>query len=88
MPKNIVRRNLLPNIKNFNILNMFKFSMWVKDIFPKEAFEDLRTKNPGKTSLDALLAIFPKLPEDILNTRMEKGSENLNHQNKKQRVQH
>ena len=88
MAKMLVRRNLLPNIKNFNVLNMLRFSMWGPDIFPKEAFEDLRTKNPGKTSLDALLGISPKLPEDILNIRTETGNRNLNHQNKKQKVQH
>ena len=55
MAKLLVRRNLLPSIKNFDVLNMLRFSLWGPDIFPKEAFEDLRTRNPGKPSLDELL---------------------------------
>ena len=53
----------------------------------KRTFDDLRTRNPGKTNLDNLLGISPKLPEDITDTKDERGN-NLNHQNKKQKVQH
>ena len=88
MSKMMVRRNLLPNIRNFNVLNMLRFSMWGPGIFPKEAFEDLRAKNPGKTNLDALLGITPKLPEDIRNANMEAGSKGPDPQNKKQKVTH
>ena len=86
--KMMVRRNLLPNIKNFNVLNMIRFSMWGPEIFPKEVFEDLRAKNPGKTNLDALLGISLKLTEDIRNANMETGSKNPEPQNKKQKVTH
>ena len=87
MAKMLVKRNLLPNIRNFNVLNMLRFTLWGPDIFPKEAFEDLRSKNPGKTNLDALLGISPKIPEDITNTKDETDNI-LHHQNKKQKVQH
>ena len=87
MAKMLVKRNLLPNIRNFNVLNMLRFTLWGPDIFPKKAFEGLRTKNLGKTNLVALLGISPKLPEDIANTKDETDN-SLNHQNKKQKVQH
>ena len=60
-----VRRSLLPNLQNFDVLSMLKFSLWNQDIFPKDAFDELRKKYPGKASLDAILDISPKLPEDI-----------------------
>ena len=41
MAKMQVRRNLLPNLQNFDVLNMLRFSLWGPDIFPKEAFEEL-----------------------------------------------
>ena len=71
MAKMQVRRNLLTNLQNFDVLNMLRFSLclWGPDIFPKEAFEELRAKHPGKSNLDALLDISPKLPEDITNPR-------------------
>ena len=86
MSKMMVRRNLLPNIRNFNVLNMLRFSMWGPGIFPKEAFEDLRASFPGKTNLDALLGITPKLPEDIRNKNMEVGSKGPVPQSKKHKV--
>ena len=83
-----VRRNLLPNLQNFDVLNMLRFSLWGPDIFPKEAFEELKAKHPGKSNLDALLDISPKLPEDITNPRTDTGDKILNHPNKKQKVNH
>ena len=86
MSKMMVRRNLLPNIKNFNVLNMLRFSMWEPGIFPKEALKDLRDRNPGKSNLDALLGITPKFPEDIRNINTETGTKVLELQIKKQKV--
>ena len=60
-----VRRSLTPNTRNFNVLSMLKFPLWNSEIFPKEAFEDLRKKYPGRSSLDSTLGISPKLPDDI-----------------------
>ena len=55
----------MPNLQNFDVLSMLKFSIWNQDIFPKDAFDELSKKYPGKASLDAILDISPKLPEDI-----------------------
>ena len=60
-----VRRSLTPNTRNFNVLSMLKSTLWNSEIFPKEAFEDLRKKYPGRSSLDSTLDICPKLPDDI-----------------------
>ena len=60
-----VRRSLMPNLHNFDVLSMLKFSLWNPDIFPKDAFDELKKKYPGKASLDSVLDISPKLPEDI-----------------------
>ena len=68
-----VRRSLLPSLQNFNVLNMLKFTLWNQDIFPIEAFEDLNKKHPGKSNLDALLDISPKLPEDIAKQAEDKS---------------
>ena len=78
-----VRRSLLPNYKNFDVLNMLRFSLWGPDIFPKEAFDELKARHPGKTSLDALLDITPKLPED--GTK-DTGDKSLNLTNKVQKA--
>ena len=77
-----VRRSLLPNYQNFDVLNMLRFSLWGPDIFPKEAFDELKAKYPGKSSLDALLDISPKLPEDITKDTGDKTL-NLPNQNQK-----
>ena len=37
-----VRRSLLPNYQNFDVLNMLRFSLWGPDNFPKEAFDELK----------------------------------------------
>ena len=60
-----VRRSLTPNLCNFDVLSMLKFPLWNPEIFPKEAFEDLKKKYPGRSSLDSTLDISPKLPDDI-----------------------
>ena len=80
-----VRRSLLPNYQNFDVLNMLRFSLWGPGIFPKEAFDELRAKHPGKSSLDALLDISPKLPEDITK---DTGDKTLNLTNKIQKASH
>ena len=66
-------RSLLPSLQNFDILNMLRFSLWNQDIFPKDAFDELRKKHPGKSSLDALLDISPKLPEDVTKAAEDKS---------------
>ena len=60
-----VRRSLTPNLRNFDVLGMLKFSLWNPDIFPKDAFDELKKKYPGRASLDSVLDIAPKLPEDM-----------------------
>ena len=62
---------------------MLRFSLWGPDIFPKEAFDELKARHPGKTSLDALLDITPKLPED--GTK-DTGDKSLNLTNKVQKA--
>ena len=78
-----VRRSLLPSLQNFDVLNMLRFSLWGLEIFPKEAFDELRAKHLGKSSLDALLDITPKLPEDVTKATEDKS---LNLGNKNQRT--
>ena len=65
MSKMMVRKHLLPNMVNFNVIEMLRFSLWGPEIFPKEAFENLKDKNPGKNNLEQLLGIKAKLPMDI-----------------------
>ena len=55
MAKMQVRKDLLPNTRNINVLNMLKSSLWGRDIFPEEAIEKLRDKFPGVSNLKALL---------------------------------
>ena len=42
-----VRRSLTPNLRNFDVLGMLKFFLWNPDIFPKDAFDELKKKYPG-----------------------------------------
>ena len=37
MSKIMVRRHFLPNMRNYNVLNMSRFLLWGPSIFPKEA---------------------------------------------------
>ena len=60
-----VRRSLTPNLRNFDVLGMLKFSLWNPEIFPKDAFDELKKKYPGRANLDSVLDISPKLPENI-----------------------
>ena len=64
MSKMAVRQHIIPNILSPHVIEMLKFSLWGPEIFPEEAFENLRSRNPGK-NLEALLGIKAKLPEDV-----------------------
>ena len=59
-----VRQHILPNILSSHVIWMPRFSLWGPEIFPEEAFENLRNRNPGK-NLEALLGIKAKLPGDV-----------------------
>ena len=85
MMSKIMMKIHLPNMRNYNVLNMLRFSLWGPSIFPKEAFKDLRERNPGKTNLDAVLGISAKLPEDILGTNAETDSKALEPLTKKRK---
>ena len=86
MSKMAVRKNLLPNMTNFSVLEMLRFSLWGPSIFPKEAFENLKLRNPGKTNLEAVLGIKAKLPVDILGTTAGTGSRATEPLTKKQKL--
>ena len=79
-----VRRNLLHNFRNRNVLLMLRHTMWSPDIFPKTAFDDLRSKNPGNTNLESLLGISPNIPMD--NLMRNNIDSNIQHQNKRQKT--
>ena len=70
--KMAVRKSLLPNLLNFNVILMLESSLWGHEIFSKEAFEKLQKKNVGKNDLQSLLGIKGKIPIDIQN--MASGS--------------
>merc|ERR1711874_734397 len=40
---------------------------WGPSIFPKEAFEDRKLSNPGKSNLENLLGIQATIPKELLN---------------------
>ena len=64
--KMAMRKHLLPNMKNHHVCEMLKSSLWGPDIFPEEAFEDLKTRNPGR-KLESLLGIQGTVPKEYLN---------------------
>ena len=86
MSKMMVRKHLLPNMANYNVLEMLRFSLWGPSIFPKEAFENLKLRNPGKTNLEAVLGIKAKFPVDILGTTAGAGSRATEPLTKKQKL--
>ena len=86
MSKMAVRKHL-PNMSNFHILEMLRFSLWGPDIFPEEAFENLRNRNPGK-NIEALLGIKAKLPGDIQGTTAGTSSRATEPTQKKQKLTH
>ena len=59
-----MRPPIIPNVSSPHVIEMLKFSLWGPEIFPEEAFENLRNRNPGK-NLEALLSIKAKLPGDV-----------------------
>ena len=55
MAKMQVRKDLLPILRNLDVLNMLKSSLWGPDIFPEEAIDKLKAKHPRVFNLKELL---------------------------------
>ena len=77
MSKMAVRKSLLPNMKNQHVCDMLKSSLWDPDIFPEEAFGDLKTRNPGR-KLESLLGIQGTMPKEYQNWTTPGTSANSN----------
>ena len=58
------RLHILPRREHPPARQMLSSSLWGPELFPEEAFENLKTRNPGK-DLETLLGIRAKLPEDL-----------------------
>ena len=80
-----VRKHLLPNMSNFHDIEMLRFSLWGPDIFPEEAFENLRNRNPGK-NIEALLGIKAKLPGNVRGSAAGTSSRAAEPPQKKQKL--
>ena len=66
MSKMAVRRDLIPNIRNQHVCDMLGSSLWDPNIFPDEAFVDLRAKSYGR-KLESLLGIQGIMPKEVQN---------------------
>ena len=77
MSKMAVRRDLIPNIRNQHVCDMLGSSLWDPDIFPDEAFVDLRAKSQGR-KLESMLGIQGIMPKEVLNWSAPSTSANSN----------
>ena len=77
MSKMAVRKNIISNMRNQHVCDMLSSTLWDPDIFPDEAFVDLRTRGQGR-KLESLLGIKGTMPKEVQNWSAPSTNANSN----------